>query len=881
MTTTNAPLLRTKFVAPPPPRELVPRPRLLERLDHRRSPTLTVISAPAGFGKSTLASAWAYQSDNRGRVAWLSLDPDDRDPVRFFHCLTAALQQVEPGIGQDSSMLLGRLQMPAPKDLMALLLNELGDSGAPLTLVLNDYHLVTGSEIDAAIACLVDHAPPRLRLILTSRVNPALPLARWRSQLKASELGVEDLRLSVDESVVFLERAMGLALDRDAVRCLDQRTEGWVAGLQIAGLALQQREGVHDNDQTAQLVAEFGGQHRYVIDLLAAEVLRHQPGEVHDFLRRTAVLDRLCGPLCDAMAGRDDGASMLARLERDNLFLLPLDSERQWFRFHQLFADFLRSSLDGHEQRLLHLKASAWHEANGSSQEAMKHALAAQDEAAVVRLFRAQAEQLLSRGETLRLLTWLEALPDDVVRSHPDLCAYKAWLLYLRGRNTAAKRYAGLVSEVDSTELPTAQRAMLLTFKAYLAINWGVPCEAIPPARQALELLEETQSLFRVYALSFLGQALNLTGDRRAALDAFRQAVEVGRALGNHLVTLDAIVHLAPMLCAQGRLREAVVLCRNAADDHVDARGKPLPVAGLVHVALGVLYYELNELALCRQALDTGVALCQRLGMVDYTLLGQRALARLQHTCGEREAAWNTLAAARELAEGSENPGRWRSIAVLTAELQLREGNVAAAKRTLATLGEPRGTSAEYQSLTAARLALADGEPRRAQEMLRPLRATAIHDGGEGSLVAINVFDSLCRLALRDRAGAADHLAEAVSLAASGGYRRVLLAEGLTLASLLPEARHAAPEFVDDLLEVLPIRGNRPQAETSALVEPLSKSQLHILRLLDRGHTNREIADSLTITVGTTKWHLNQMFGKLQVHNRTAAIARARDLGLL
>jgi LuxR family maltose regulon positive regulatory protein len=512
----------------------------------------------------------------------------------------------------------------------------------------------------------------------------------------------------------------------------------------------------------------------------------------------------------------------------------------------------------------------------------MKHALAAADLNAMVRLFRAQAEQLFSRGEILRLLAWLDALPDGVVRAHPDLCGYKAWLLFLRGRTAQAKSYAALAREVNHVAAPMAQRAMLYTFQAYLAINWGAPVEAIPAAKQALELLQESQSFFRVYALSFLGQAQNATGDRRAAVDTFRLAVELGQTLDHQLVTLDALVHLAPMLYAQGRLREAVVLCRNAADEYVDARDKPLPVAGLVHVALGVLYFELNELSMCRHELDTGIALCQRLGMVYYTLMGQRALARMQHACGDREAAWNTLAAARELAEGSENPGRWRSIAVLTADLQLREGNATAAARSLAELGTPVGASAEYQTFTEARLLLARAKADRAEELLVNLQAAASQDGRDGSLISIGVLQALCRLAKRDRPGALQRLAEAVSLAASGGYRRVFLDEGAPVAALLADVRHAAPEFVDALLAEFPDYEKEPTTpDMGALVEPLSKVQLHILRLLDRGHTNQEIADHLTISVGTTKWHLNQMFGKLQVRNRTSALARARDLGLL
>lgn len=876
----HAPLLRTKICPPPPPAHLVPRPHLLQRLQEGLAAPLTLISAPAGFGKTTLVSAWLQRQTERSRVAWLSLDENDNDPIRFLDYLVAALQQVEPGVGHAPVLLLRQSQMPAPRDLMTLLLNELGDTAAELTLVLNDYQVIDNPEIDAALSLLVEHAPARFRLIITSRASPNLPLARWRTLLRISEFDLEDLRFSLDEAAQFLQQAMGLQLNVEAVRALEQRTEGWVAGLQMAALSLQHRSRSLDADQVAQAVSAFDGQHRYVIDFLAAEVLRQQPEEVHAFLRQTAVLDRLCAPLCDALTGREDSGQMLARLDRANMFLLALDQQRHWYRFHHLFGSFLRSVLAPADQRALHQRASAWYEANGLYQEAMKHALAAADVAAAVRLFRAQAEQLFSRGEISTLLGWLEALPDGTVQTHSDLCGYQAWLLFLRGHTLEAREYVALSQGVDHQALGMPQRGMLLTFQAYLALNWGDPKDAIAPARQALALLEGRRSFFSAYALSFLAQAQSACGERREAVETLRQAVRLGQRLGSHLVTLDALLHLAPLMYAQGQLREAVVLCRTAIAEYVDGRGKPLPVAGLVHVSLGVLYYELDQLALAREYLAKGIVLCQRLGMVYYTLMGQRGLAKLQHLSGEREAAWNTLAAARELAQGSENPGRWRSLAVLGAELQLREGNVAAARRALAELGPPAGSSAEYQRMTAARLLLAQNQGQRSEEALGQLQETASHDGRAGSLIAIHVLQALCRQAAGDRRGARERLRHALSLAASAGYRRVFLDEGSALVPLLAEAREAAPDYAEDLLMRFAAAATTT-ARREVLVEPLSQAQLHILRLLERGHSNREIAQQLAITVGTAKWHLSQMFGKLQVHNRTAALARARDLRLL
>ena len=670
---------------------------------------------------------------------------------------------------------------------------------------------------------------------------------------------------------------MGLELDAELARTLEVRTEGWIAGLQMAALSVQ-RHARSESVDIAEKITAFNGEHHYVIEYLAAEVMRQQPPEIRSFLQKTAILDRLSAPLCDAVSGQADSKAILARLEQANMFLLRLDDNRQWFRYHQLFADFLRAGLNAAEERDLHTKASEWHEIHGSGQEAMRHALAAKDTAATVRLFRSQVEGMLARGEIPVLLGWLDALSEQTVRAHADLAGYKAWLLYLLGRTAEAQSYSPAAGAIDPADSHPARREMLLVFKAFLAIQWGDTADVKLFARQALDELGDSASFFRAYALSFLGQAQVHSGERREAVKTLRQAVELAEKLQNHFVMLDALGHLASVMTVQGRLREAMLLCLNAVEKYTDARGEPLPVAGLIYVPLGVLYYEMNDLESARQYLTKGVALCQQLGMIYYTLMGQRALAKLQNVCDEAEAAWNTLARAREVAERSESPLRRRLVAVVTAELQLREGNTSAAARTLGDDKKPPSSVSEYESLTYARLLLAQHHPGKAKEVLDLLEQAAESEKSEGSLIAIHVLQSLCRRALGRPSAAIEQLEKAVSLAASAGYRRVFLDEGSILTPLLEKVRHIAPAYVSSLIDKDPgDRQNAPQA----LPEPLSRAEREILRLLTRGLTNQEIADKLGTTVGTTKWHLNQIFGKLQVHNRTTAIARARELRLL
>jgi LuxR family transcriptional regulator, maltose regulon positive regulatory protein len=875
-----APLRKTKITIPPPRPHLVLRSHLFERLRQEGSRPLTLISAPAGFGKTTLLTSWLHLGGRQPRAAWLSLDEEDNDPVRFFYYVVAALQAIEPGIGRAPISLLGYLQRPAARELMTLLLNEIDETTEPLLLVLDDYNVIGNPEIDTALAFLVDRAPERLRLFVATREEPRLPVARWRSLQRITEMNLETLRFSPGEADLFLKQTMGLQLGAETVRLLGERTDGWIAGLQMAALSLQHHARGEGAIDVAEVASAFSGGHRYVIDYLAGEVLRQQSDEIRHFLHRTAILDRLCAPLCDAVTGRSDSKQILARLEQANMFLLRLDDHRQWYRYHQLFADFLRTSLDASEAQALHRKASAWYEGQGLLEEAFRHALGAREVSAAIRVFRAALDSLCRRGEFPTALAWLEALPNDTVRSQADLAGYMAWLLYLGGRVEEAEEYSGLAHAVEDNDRALTDRGMLLAFRAFLAINRGEPRRAMPLAQEALQQLGHSETFFRACAVSLLGHAQRFCGETAQAAQTLQQAVNLGRKLGNQLITLDALGTLAPLMLEQGQLREAIALCSRAVDQYVDARGKPLPVTGLVYIRLGILHYETNELDRAQQCLKTGIDLCRQLGMVYYALSGERALARVQHASGERKAAWDTLAAASELSRRSENPQRWRSLAVLSAELHLREGNVEAAARMLDEITKAPGSATSRECLVRVQLSLAQGDPRSACAALDRAHENASRQGLQGNLIGVHVWRALCKRAQGNRSAAARDAESALSLAASGGFRRVFLDAGPAMAGLLERARDAAPVFVDELLGAFSPAQDVPSAP-SALVEPLSGTQIEILSHLDRGLTNREIADRLAITVGTTKWHLNQIFGKLHVRNRVEAIAKARELRLL
>lgn len=889
----SIPVLTTKFLVPPRRLDWVIRPRLTRRLDQGLQRRLTLISAPAGFGKTTLVASWLHGLANRQhiapRVGWLSLEEDDNDLVRFLSYFIAAWQTIDAEVGQTTRQLLEMPRVPHPHHLMTLLINDLARLSKQSILVLDDYHVINHPELQKAVAFFLDHLPPHCQVVMATREEPALPLPRLRARSEVLEIRLQDLRFTREETAAFLKRTMGLALTADEAQALENHTEGWIAGLQMAALSLRGRPESSGSDTASLEIDGFGGGHRDIIDYLAVEVLRQQSPEICAFLRQTAILDRFNASLCTGVTGHLDSAGMLAHLERANLFLIPLDDQRQWYRYHHLFADYLRTELSDSDQRNLHGKASRWHEANGFMPEAIKHALAARDYVTAVRLIRLGAEDACIAGKYNTLLGWVNALPEKVVRAHSDLLVHKGWILYLRGEIVTGEAYAALAVENQRPDDLPLYRGMLLGFRAYLAINRDQPQQAVKFAQEALTLLDETESFYRTTALSHLGQAERLTGDRQAAIHSLRQTIALGQRLGHHLPVLEALGYLTLLLNQQGKLREAILSCEQAASRFMDVQGHPVPVAGLVYVPLGTLYYEMNDLVKAYHYLTTGIALCQQMGTVYYALVGQRALAKLYYAQGDVEAMWETLAAARELATNSENSRRIRRISAVTAELQLRQGITAAAVHTLVDLPVELGKRTEQENLTYARLLLAQGQSQAALELLKEIEQSAQQRGRLSSLISIYLLQSLTHQVLNDTSAALDCLERALCLAAPEGYRRVFLDEGQPVAALLAQRQHVAPAFVTSLLKAFAkhpanetvITVPTPHITAQPLVEPLSETQLNILRLVAAGLSNRDIAARLAITEGTTKWHLNQVYGKLNVCSRTQAVAQARQRRLI
>ena len=884
------PLLSTKLSAPRAREGLVSRARLMEHLGNPARRLLTLVSAPAGYGKTTLVAQWLEQA--AGAASWLCVDEADNDPVRFLTYLIAALRRVDPRIGRATGTLLGLPRLPSVESLVAPLVNDLSEA-PPFVLVLDDYHVIRTPSIHEMVEYLLAQQPPTTHLVLVTRRDPPFPLARLRALGQVLEVRARDLRFSVAEAEAFLTRTMGLNLTERAVAILSARTEGWPAGLQLAGLSLQGR------DDVDSFVVDFGGSDRYVVDYLAEEVLGPEPESVRTFLRQTAILERLSAPLCDAVTGREDAADVLARLERANLFVVPLDGRREWYRYHLLFADVLRSGLDDDLRRALHHRAATWLASNGFHDEAVRHALDAGDWQVAARVIGECADDLLWKGEHATVAGWLASLPSAVVSSHVDLALIQAWLRMLTGQLVEAEALIKHVDEHLASDLEPLQRGKLLTLQAWL-LQGRRGVDNSPIARRALDCFGESNHAWRHFALSLLGHAQFRRGETASATTTLREAYRIARDLGHTLAAVGVLVSLAPNLYREGRRREAETLRRQALRELVDGRGKPLPIAGLVLIPLGLVCYEADAREEARSHAMEGLFLC-RLASLDVQMLGdgEWTLARLQLLDGEPESARATLRQARLVAERA---GLSRYVAALSAletDVALRSGDAATAWQWAEAfedgLAEP-DPSVEVAYFTLVRVWLERGRLDEAIRLLDKLESGARDGGRFGRLVTIQVLRARVARAQGRRREALDYLAAAVALAAPEDYRRAILDEGADVLALLPAVRDAAPAFVDTLLASarqpggepgsldVPAKGKgepRPEPPSDGLIEPLSERERDILGLIEAGFSNAEIADRLVISLSTAKWHAYNLFGKLGVKSRTQALARARELKIL
>jgi LuxR family maltose regulon positive regulatory protein len=891
------PVIATRLLVPPIRPQAVARPRLIARLNAGLQRKLTLIAAPAGFGKTTLVSQWLQNVEQPDREraglvlrsAWLALDSAESNPTRFLTYLIAALQTVAPGVGAGVAEALQAPQPPPMETLLPVLLNELVALPHAVVLVLDDYHTLDSPSVDAFLAALIEHLTPQLHLVILTREDPPLPLARLRARGQLTELRAADLRFTPDEAADFLRRVMGLDLSASDVAALEARTEGWIAGLQLAALSLQGR------DDAGSAIAAFSGSHRFVLDYLLEEVLHRQPERIQSFLLQTSILERLCGPLCDAVLADATlpGQATLEELERANLFLVPLDHERRWYRYHHLFADLLRQRLQQRSAApeavladvpALHRRAGAWYEDNGYELEAFQHAAAAGDVDSAARLIAGNGMPLHFRGLAFPVLRWLEGLPAATLDERPTL-----WVTYASAATILGQPGATVEAKLEAAEAALGTAApdasirdlhgQIAAIRAMLAIPQGDAATIIAQSRSALELLSPANLSLRTTTNWTLGLAYQLRGERAAAARAFADTITSSQAAGNLMISIAAATCLGQVQEAELQPDHALTAYRRV----LALSGEP-PLSFACEAVLGLarLAYAWTDLDAAERQGQQSLALARQLPNVDTPARCLVLLARVRLARGDLAGAGAHLGEAEQFVREHGFLHRLPDVVETQVRLLLSQGCLAAAAQLAQNAQLP---------VSLARVRLAEGEPAAALALLEPVCRQAEAQGWHDEQLRVLLLQAQAHAAQVITEQALALLDAALTLAAPGRLVRPFLDEGRPMARLLavPAGRGAQHAFVATLLAAFPAEDSPlnlsaaalPALPDQPLAEPLSPREQEILQLIALGLSNQEIGERLALAESTVKGYNRNLFGKLQVQRRTEAVARARELGLV
>ncbi len=913
-------LLATKFFFPKSHHNLVARPRLVQRLQEGLDGPLTLVSAPAGYGKTTLLSEWRSTAGKDKLAGWLALDPADNDPRRFWLYLTAALNSISPALVPETASQLSATSLPPQETLLEGMLNELSCFQQDFVLVLDDWHVITALPLLEILAFLVAHSPPQVHLVILSRADPPLPLARLRAGKSLVEIRAEHLRFTHNEATDFMRQVMGLDLSSADIQALESRCEGWIASLQMVALSIQGRNA----DQCSDFITAFTGSHHYIVDYLAEEVLCCHSEEMRTFLLETSILERMKGELCNALTGRTNGQGALEELDRANQFVVPLDERQGWYRYHPLFHDFLRKSFQQQAPPAhwleVHRQASRWYAENGMLEEAVQFALTAHDFDYAADLIFQFTMKATGREDVALLLRWLKPLPPEMVYSHPSLCLNYAMALtyggYMDEVEPLLQQLEGVLFEADQDPefklykiLEQARDPIIRQITGGLSVRSRFPIQ-INFLRIAIERyrdLEKAKALcYRTFELVppddtidtcgtnfYLGHILLQEGNTAQAVQILSEAARESYKINNAALHVSCVNYLGQGLLLQGRLREAMNIFQESSR-YVARQPEPI-LAGVDLIRLGDVQREWNDLPAASANIREGLSQAELGGDFVFRREGYIAQANLDRALGDLDAAELHLKYAEEAAHQTETSRGIMPILPLRARLWIARGDLQAARRWALGSGLESGSRAfmdEYGRLTLARLHLAQVRFVEAQDLLENILQSAEAAGRTGRVIETLLLQALAFHGQGNSSRALEALTRSLSLAEPQGYVRLFLDEGAPLVRLLAMLARQRPGSLRDYLNLLLssagpfIEEGTPTAHPQKaapmpLIEPLSERELEVLRLIADGCSNQEIARRLFIAIGTVKRHTVNIFGKLGVANRTQAVSRGRELHLL